>query len=54
MNKYVYTEISKIIRKKVTIVYVCERGGKTVILKICIDQSFSSRLQFHLHFFKQS
>ena len=38
------TEIAKIIRKQVTIVYVCEREGKTIILTICIYQSFSSRL----------
>ena len=29
---------------KITIVYVCERGGKTMILTICTYQSFSSPL----------
>ena len=29
---------------KITIVYVCERGGKTMILTICSYQSFSSPL----------
>ena len=31
-------------RKKVTIVYVCEREGKAITLTICIYQSFSSQL----------
>ena len=31
-------------KEKITIVYVCERGGKTMILTICTYQSFSSPL----------